>query len=1185
MSVKKVGLITGGVAVLLMGTAIVAPSFVDWNKYKPLIQSKIEDATGYDVNFGGNLDLAVLPFPHLIVEDLGITVPAEGGRDAVSLLTLKRAEVSVALMPLLSKRVEISSVNLVDPVIRLHVAKDGTQTWMTPKLSAGKKDGANDVAPANAPKAEQNIALDNLKIENGTFIYADARTANDITVSGIDTRVKAESLSGPFEVECDFNWNNQTIQVNAKTGRMEAGANALAMQASIGLPASKSKATFSGVVAMGATPEIQGDAGVETPDLSALMQSVTGNGNATLAKPVNVRGMLTASAESAALKTAQFSFGDLAASGGASITNIGGKNNTPMDVKITLNSTVDVNLDSFMVSGASAGKSNGKGGAAKKEKSFIPDTLALPMDVTARIDGEFSSISFKKTKLNNVKLAVEKDGASFKIVDQSADLPGGGAVKTSAALNYGTSTRTEKGGIVYSNPVLSYNADIAAQKPATIISAFVSDDALKSMGALLKDSLSLQAQGAVTPVKASVENGSLSLGKTSMNFSGTSYALDNAGKDNVVIALRSDGLNIDNFIARNVKAESNAVAPAPATGASKPMEAVIRETVEKLNLPVDISINAVLENVTMRGVAYNAIRVNGALDNNALNVKSASLEDQDGNAMSIQGTVRDLKNLAGLDLVLGGKTRDTEAMLKSFAIDTAKLPKNFGPLDLSVALNGEKPESLNFTANAKAMEGELQASGNVVNALTKPDVDKISLRVLHPNFEKLAQRFVPSYRAGVGLKKDLDAYANINLDNGAYDVSGIKVNLGSMALTGTVRADMKAAKPDITGKIQAGTVPLDQFMGKAPSSSGSSVGAKTSAPTGDLRWSRNAINTSWMHAYNLDLGVTAKTITYGNWVLDNADLGLTLKDGTLNIAKMNAGVQGGSMALSGTVKSSGQERQPIAVDVKADFIDVALEQLASGFTGSKPIKAKGAASLNVAVKTTGLSPAALVSDLNGQGALKGADVVLEGFDLAAMSRSLVSTTKVADNISGFLGGAMKGGQTSFDTIDGPFTIAEGIVRYDNFVMTGPAAVITNVGQVNLPLWMIDMTSTIDLVEPEDAPNLPVRFQGPLDKPCNTFANSALESYVGARVNQKLQKIIGDNVGDDALRGVIGGLLGGTTQQTKTGPTAAPQPDVAPAVGNDAPNDAPQTESQPEQKQMSPEEELIRGVLGGVLGGR
>ncbi len=1193
---KKIGLVAGGIVVVLLGGAVIAPSFVDWEKYKPLIQSKVEDATGYEVTFGGKLDLAVLPFPHLVIENLGVSVPATAGRDAVELLTLKQAEVSVALLPLLSKRVEVNTVNLVEPVIRLEVAKDGTQTWMTEKLSAGKKDDSGADQSADASK-EQAVTLDNLKIEKGTFIYADRRTAKETKLDGIDAVIKADSLSGPFEVKGDFDWNKQTIEIDAQTGRMEKGANTLALQTTVGLPASKSKVNFSGVVALGGAPEVQGETSVETPDLSAMIASFTGKPNPALAKAVNVRGMLTASADKADMKTAAFAFGDIKASGSIAVANLGGKNNAPMDVQVVLASDTPVNLDPFMKSaGGSGTKSAAKGDAATK-KPFIPDTLAMPMAIDARIDATLSSLSAKGATFNNVKFVVEKKAGQIRLVEQSGEMPGGGSLKSSATLAYASSTAAKNGGVVYSNPTLNFETAATAQKPVTILSAFVPDATIKSMGTLLKESMAVTAKGTVTPAKAEVSSGSLDLGKTKVDVAG-SYALDKSGKDDAAITLRGSGINIDNFIARDVKAENNAVAPAPATGAAKPMETVIRETVAKLNLPVDLSVDAVLDNVTMRGVTYNAIRVNGALKDNALDVKSAALEDSDGNAMSMKGTVRDLKNLTGLDIVLGGKTSDTEAMLKSFGVKTDKLPKNFGPLDLSVALAGEKPESLNFTANAKAMDGELQASGNVVNALTKPDVDKIAARVMHPNFEKLVQRFSPTYRAGVGMKKELDAYANVNLADGAYDVTGIKINLGSMALAGDVRADMKAAKPNITGKIQAGTVPLDQLVGKDPASSGSKSAGGGASKSGDLRWSRNAINTAWMQAYNMDLAVTAKTITYGNWVLDNADLGVTLKDGTLNIAKMNAGVQGGTMALSGTVKSSAQERQPIAMDVKADFSNVALEQLASGFSGSKPIKAKGKASLNMAVKASGLSPAALISDLNGQGKLSGENVVIEGFDLAALSRSLVSTTKVFDNISGLVGGALKGGQTSFDTIDGPFTIAEGIVRYDNFVMKGPAATITNKGQVNLPLWTIDMTSTIDLTEPEDAPNLPVRFQGPLDKPGNTFANSALESYVGARINQKLQKELGEKLGDklggdDALSGVIGGLLGGSAPKA-TAPTQQPapvaEPEVAPSAGEtESATTQPATEPQPVQQEqkpaMTPEEELIRGVLGGVLGGR
>ena len=47
---------------LLLATAIIGPSFVDWNKYKPQIIEQVKNATGLEVRIDGDLSLALLPF-------------------------------------------------------------------------------------------------------------------------------------------------------------------------------------------------------------------------------------------------------------------------------------------------------------------------------------------------------------------------------------------------------------------------------------------------------------------------------------------------------------------------------------------------------------------------------------------------------------------------------------------------------------------------------------------------------------------------------------------------------------------------------------------------------------------------------------------------------------------------------------------------------------------------------------------------------------------------------------------------------------------------------------------------------------------------------------------------------------------------------------------------------------------
>lgn len=118
----------------------------------------------------------------------------------------------------------------------------------------------------------------------------------------------------------------------------------------------------------------------------------------------------------------------------------------------------------------------------------------------------------------------------------------------------------------------------------------------------------------------------------------------------------------------------------------KPVAQTLQESVKKLNLPVDLMLKADLTDVTMQGVTYGAINVDGTLKGSALEIVTASMTDPQGNVMRASGTVRDIQNLGGVDMTLGGKASDTAAFLSSLKVDTAKLPKDMGPLDLSVSL-------------------------------------------------------------------------------------------------------------------------------------------------------------------------------------------------------------------------------------------------------------------------------------------------------------------------------------------------------------------------------------------------------------------------------------------------------------------------------------------------------------------
>lgn len=1212
---KKYAIILAGGVVLVAGAAVAVPHMIDWNKYKPQIQKGIEDATGYQVEFGGKIDLAILPFPHVVIENLAVRVPGQPPSD---LITLKKAEVSVALAPLFGGEVSVNSVNLVEPVITVGIDRDGRQSWMTDRLktmTAAKPEGA---APAqnNAPASAggNKFALKKLQIENGTVRYNDARSGKETVLEKINTVLSADSLSGPFKAKGDITWNNQKVDVDVQSGRMDKAAKTVAVQADIRI--ANAQVNYSGIVGTAGGLDLQGETKIVTGNLSSTLTGLTGKASTLPPLPLNIQGLLTAKGDKAEVKTLKVTLGDLQASGAIGVTNIPAKDG-PMVVAVNLDSGSQVSVESFLpVKSVKTVK-----GAADKDvpktgvmKTLLPDTISLPVAADIKADLKLAGISYKGAAFGDVKINLEKKGSTITMTESIGQMPGGGQLSGKSGLTFASGSQGTGSGVVYSDPTLTFDMKGNATAPGKLLSAFLPEATIKSMQPMFKDPVTLAAAGNIRSNRVAVDSGSFALGSTSLALGSSSYTLDQTGKDDVVLSVTGRDINIDHFMGAKTAAPTaqdkvQTATPAPA---AKPA-AVLQDTLKKLNLPVDLTVKADLTNVTMQGTTYGALNVDGSLKGDSLEIKKAALTDAGGDVMQASGTIKSVSKLTGVDLVVGGKTADAVAFLSSFKVDTSKFPKDFGPLDLSVDLAGETPESLAFAARAKALGGEGQANGMLIKALSdKPAVDKLSLQVKHPNFEQLMRKFNPSYKAGVGIKKDMDVFANINMESDGYSLSGLKANIGNMNMTGDVRANTNGSKPDVKATLNADTIPLDILSGKDKTAKTSATAPKATpnaSTNSDVRWSRNAINTDWMRAFNLDLTVNAKSVEYGNWVLNNTALAVTLKDGTLNIAKMDAAVYGGTMGLTAQVRSSAQERSPISFDVKTSFKDVALEPLAASFSGAKVIKARGDVSLDIDAKSSGISPAALVSALSGQGQLNGKNVVLQGFDLAAMSRSLVSTTKVVDNITGLASASMSGGETSFDKITGPFTISEGVINFDNFLMEGAAANITNKGQISLPRWVIDMNSTVDLATPEDAPNLEIRFQGPLDNPGNTFAGNAMQSYIQTRVNQKLQKVLTDKIGtkNPELNNLLQGVLGGGKAAT---PTPTPTPTPAPAA---TPSAAPATEAAPvtpapaaepaatpapaAEPQLTPEEKVIKGiqsgntedavkgVLEGLMGGR
>ena len=303
------------VAVVGVGVTLIAPKFMDQEGYKKQITQSIAESTGYKVNWKGDIGLSLLPLPHAQINDLTL----KAGTQRV--MTLKKVDVSVALMPLLSKRIEVTSVELEGLKVNLLVDGEGRKTWVTEKLEANGGKSVDETP--SSPKKEQEesgpeIILSKVRIVDGLIEYSDEKSGVSHEIKNISAVLRAESLKGPFALNGDLLWQGHKLDVSLAAGKMEGNEQNYPVQLKTSVPDLGIKADYSGVISTAAPMKAEGDITFAADDLAATLAVVNGQ-SVTLPEgiggAVSLQSGLRYQGEQIELSGLKFGLGDLSFQG------------------------------------------------------------------------------------------------------------------------------------------------------------------------------------------------------------------------------------------------------------------------------------------------------------------------------------------------------------------------------------------------------------------------------------------------------------------------------------------------------------------------------------------------------------------------------------------------------------------------------------------------------------------------------------------------------------------------------------------------------------------------------------------------------------------------------------------------------------------------------------------------------
>ena len=210
----RIGLwsLAGLVALVVVVVGIVALTF-DPDSLKPRIIAAVKQSTGRDLTLQGRMRIGLSLQPTLTVQGVSFANPPGFSRPEMA--TLQELDVKLALLPLLSHRVEISRLVLIKPDIILETDAQGRPNWQFMPQPAQAPSASTG---ANGGGTPTRMSLSELQVKDGRLTWRDGRVGSS-AVLGLNRLVaSAPSPDANLHVSMAATYDDVPLTVEGDVG-------------------------------------------------------------------------------------------------------------------------------------------------------------------------------------------------------------------------------------------------------------------------------------------------------------------------------------------------------------------------------------------------------------------------------------------------------------------------------------------------------------------------------------------------------------------------------------------------------------------------------------------------------------------------------------------------------------------------------------------------------------------------------------------------------------------------------------------------------------------------------------------------------------------------------------------------------------------------------------------------------
>ncbi|MFC1567795.1 AsmA family protein [Pseudomonadota bacterium] len=215
-----------GLLVLIMGMLLVGPFFIDVNDYKPQIAKAVKDATGREVQIG---EIEASLFPWIGVRLESVRLANRTGFSDREFLKVESLDVQLALLPLLSKQIEIKRFKLDTPELFLERNSEGEGNWedLTGSTSPVTDEAGAEMERVGKGPVEQEQKVspilaafnaESMQLSDGRFVWIDRVTGGQVEFSDLQVEINDVQAERPIELKASASLAGEAITLDARIG-------------------------------------------------------------------------------------------------------------------------------------------------------------------------------------------------------------------------------------------------------------------------------------------------------------------------------------------------------------------------------------------------------------------------------------------------------------------------------------------------------------------------------------------------------------------------------------------------------------------------------------------------------------------------------------------------------------------------------------------------------------------------------------------------------------------------------------------------------------------------------------------------------------------------------------------------------------------------------------------------------